>query len=374
MKKKKRLGKILGAIMPMIIGGIFGAMLVLTTGGLDGLDEWMHMGVILILLFVTGYLQIIIHEGGHLIFGLCSGYEFLSYRVGQFIWYKDGDTVKFGRYKVAGTGGQCLLKPSEQYSGDIPYLLYHMGGSMANIITAVLAIGLHFVVGDAGIFSDGLLVFSGVGLLFAVLNGIPMALGGMPNDGMNVWNVKKRKSTHYHLWVQMQIVGKMSEGVRMSEMPEAWFQMPAIEEMDNGLSAAIGVMAVGRDLDNHNYQAVREKIEYLMDDVDALISIHHSGLACELIFLELIGDCDREKIDALYTKAVKQFVKAMGTNPGVVRMEYAYALRYLKDEKIAEKKLVAFEKAAKNYPYSGDVLLERELLEELDRAVKLAGI
>ena len=38
------------------------------------------MFISLISLFIAGYLQIILHEAGHLLFGLATGYKFISYR------------------------------------------------------------------------------------------------------------------------------------------------------------------------------------------------------------------------------------------------------------------------------------------------------
>ena len=37
------------------------------------------------------YLHIIFHEGGHLLCGLMTGYTFVSFRVGSFMWEKQKD-------------------------------------------------------------------------------------------------------------------------------------------------------------------------------------------------------------------------------------------------------------------------------------------
>lgn len=57
------------------------------------------------------FIQIIIHEAGHLVFGLLSGYEFVSFRIGSITLAKYDNKYCFKRFHIAGTGGQCLMMP-----------------------------------------------------------------------------------------------------------------------------------------------------------------------------------------------------------------------------------------------------------------------
>ena len=47
------------------------------------------MFISLISLFIAGYLQIILHEAGHLLFGLATGYKFISFRIGKLTLIKE---------------------------------------------------------------------------------------------------------------------------------------------------------------------------------------------------------------------------------------------------------------------------------------------
>lgn len=84
------------------------------------------------------YLQIILHEGGHLVCGLLSGYRFVSFRIGSWMLQKENGKLCLHRYTLAGTGGQCLLAPPEMTNGKMPYQLYNLGGVLMNLFTAVL--------------------------------------------------------------------------------------------------------------------------------------------------------------------------------------------------------------------------------------------
>ena len=58
----------------------------------------------------------VIHEAGHLIFGLATGYRFISYRVFQFMWIKQGGRIRFTRMSLAGTGVMYYVAVHSQVS------------------------------------------------------------------------------------------------------------------------------------------------------------------------------------------------------------------------------------------------------------------
>ena len=62
-------------------------------------------------LVLSFWLQAILHEGGHLVCGLLSGYRFLSFRVGSFTLLRQNGRLVLRRFYLPGTGGQCLLEP-----------------------------------------------------------------------------------------------------------------------------------------------------------------------------------------------------------------------------------------------------------------------
>ena len=78
-------------------------------------------------LYFAFIIQVIIHESGHLIFGLISGYEFISFRVGSITIVKDEGKFKIKKFNIKGTGGQCLLMPKTNNYEELNYLLYNLG-------------------------------------------------------------------------------------------------------------------------------------------------------------------------------------------------------------------------------------------------------
>ena len=67
---------------------------------------------------VAFILQIVLHEGGHLLFGLLSGYRFVSFRIFNWTLIRQEGKFRLKRFGIAGPGGQCLMLPPDQ-----PHLL-----------------------------------------------------------------------------------------------------------------------------------------------------------------------------------------------------------------------------------------------------------
>lgn len=129
--------------------GIIGVRVLVLGDSFDGLhSKFAETGMletvgvsllaILILLFSI-FLQVLLHEGGHLVCGLATGYRFVSFRIFNLTFIRKDGKLCIKRFSLAGTGGQCLLTPPERPLEDIPTTLYNLGGVLANLLTAILA-------------------------------------------------------------------------------------------------------------------------------------------------------------------------------------------------------------------------------------------
>ena len=130
--------------------------------------------------------QITLHEAGHLVCGLLSGYRFCSFRVGSLMWMReDGGRLRLRRLRIPGTGGQCLMSPPDMVDGRLPVTLYNFGGALANLLTAVLALALYGPARRVPLLAAFLLFLAVIGGFTAAMNGIPLRLGNIDNDGRN---------------------------------------------------------------------------------------------------------------------------------------------------------------------------------------------
>lgn len=375
MKKEKRQQKkkiswqqVLTMGLFMAIGGVAGLMI----GSFAGktMDEGGTLGDIaptvisLILgLYAAMYLHIALHEAGHLLFGLLSGYGFSSYRVGSFMVVKESGKLRFRRLSIAGTGGQCLMTPPELVDGKMPYVLYNLGGCIVNVAMGLVCLLVGFTLREGSLWRMLMMISAAVGFGFGLVNGIPMNMGAVNNDGQNALSLGKDPAALRSFWVQMKINETIARGIRLKDMPEEWFAIPEESQMGNAMVASLAVFATNRYMDAQEFDKAAELLEHLIEMESGITGLHKGMMICDLAYCEMIGQNRPEKLERLQTKEQKQFMKSMKTFPTVVRTEYAYALLQEKDMKKAEKLQGEFEKLAKNYPYPSDIQSERELME-----------
>ncbi len=367
MKKIKKAALAFLSMLPyLVIGGICGLSFISYFEAVEKSgSEVPHIllwSILLLGIYLAIYLQIIIHESGHLIFGLMTGYHFGSFRIASFMWIKLDGRIRLKRHSLAGTVGQCIMSPPVLVDGKIPFVLYNMGGSIMNLITALLSFALRFVIPEWNIFSPLLFLMGMIGLLFALMNGLPLKLGAVNNDGHNALSMGKDDAALRAFWLQMKIAERVAAGLRLRDMPEEWFVFPADADMNNSMIAAVEVFRCNRLMDEMRFEEAEEAMSKLTRGKNGVLGVHKSLLICDRIYLAILLDRGDDAVKAMLTEEQMQFMRAMKTFPSVIRTEYALAVGYYRDEKAAQKKLEEFEKIAKRYPYESDIESDRELM------------
>lgn len=365
--KKKRIqwSQVFGAVISTAIGFLCGYLLVNSHHAIPAEDPWSKLFWILgllVALYISTILQMIIHEAGHLLFGTLSGYKFSSFRIMSFMWVKDGQSLKFCRLSIAGTGGQCLMSPPDLVDGKIPVILYNLGGSIVNIVVSSVFLGLYFICIPLPFLASVMLIFALVGFIFGVLNGVPMRLGTVDNDGYNAWSLSSSKEAMRAFWIQMKVNEQISHGQRLKDMPDEWFQMPSDEELCNSMVSVIGVFSCNRLMDQHHFAEADAKMAHLLQIESGMVGLHRCMMICDRIYLELLGNNRPEVLDSYLTPQQKKFMASMKNFPSILRTQYTYALLAEKNEDKAAQLLAHFEKAAASYPYPNEVAAERELI------------
>lgn len=370
IKKKKNLtGSVLFLALFALIGAAIGFMIAAYADKILSSDasvgEYIFMVALLLAgLYVAVFLQTVIHEGGHLVCGLLSGYQFSSFRVGSTMWLKDPETGRIlrKRMSLAGTAGQCLMSPPELVDGRVPVLLFNFGGAIANVAASVLFLGLYFLTRGIRILPVLCILMVIFGIAFAITNGIPMRVGGVDNDGYNARAMMRDTTAIRSFWVQLKANEQIARGVRLKDMPAEWFYVPDADGMKNSIVAVMGVFMCNRLMDEQRFDEAEELMERLLRQKTGIMGLHRSLMTCDLVYCKLLRGDSVETVDALMSDAHKKFMKSMKTFPSVLRTDYAYALLREKDEDKAAKISEQFDQVAKTYPYPSDIESERELL------------
>lgn len=366
--RKKNIGSIIFILLMLVAGRVCGVMVgeYMGNAASEGKSFLGMMILLVIAVYAALFLQIVIHEAGHLVFGLFSGYQFSSFRIGSFMMIKTDGKLKFCKFSLAGTGGQCLMSPPDLVDGKMPVVLYNLGGCIMNLIVSVL----FAVIGYCMQGNDILFIFSVcmavIGIASALSNGIPMQVGPISNDGMNALSLGKNPAAMQAFWIQLKVSEQQTKGVRLKDMPADWFTVPVDEDMKNGLVAATAVFHENWLMDQLRLEEATEYIEQLLQKETAIVGLYRSLLICDRIYCELVVKKNTSEAIYLHNKEYKKFVKQMKNFPSILRTEYVYALLAEKDEKKAFEYLKRFNKMAKTYPYPNDLVGERELMDMVE--------
>lgn len=344
----------IGALIGFFIG-IF-----LAKNGFDKIS--LPIWLLLVYSVVVFCMIIVIHEAGHLVMGLATGYKFVSFRIGSLIFIKEDGKIRLRRFSIVGMAGQCLMMPPETDAPEqLPYFLYHFGGGLFNLITAAVCglIALFIGNNNAGQLLGIAAVFS---VLVALMNLIPM-VNNVSNDGTNILLLKRSRSIRIALYRQLYINGLLHQGVLPRDISAKYFS-----DVENdgkmGLHSCIMPMLQGSlAIDNKDFKSAQTKFEEIFRD-DKLILIYKNEITCELIFCKIMNGASKEEIDELYDKSIKNYVKQTASMLiSKRRLLYAYNLILLGDQKAADKEYEAAQKMKKTYPNKGELYSELELIE-----------
>ncbi len=375
MNKNKTLDTILTAlgyvisVVPFIALGIYSARSIdvlfpeentgaelLTLGGL------ILLGVAFILIHT------IIHEGGHFLCGLMTGWKFVSFRIGCFTLVRQDNRLKFKKTTVVGTGGQCLMSPPLCKPSECPFFLYLQGGGAANIVTAVIAL----IIGSclSGLPSIMLRIFAICGCGLGIMNLFPAKMGGTMNDGYQIFielpKNPKAKTAQYLLLAANALLTELESTADMPEAIQSEIMNFDYSDLSDTATTNLFLYKAAILFEKGCYEEIREMYQRIADS-DVVLDLFKKEARCELLYFEIMGECNPEKIEKLGDKKQLEYIKLTALYPSRKRLMYAYYLIYKKDETLAAKEYEALLKAAKTHPLKAEGVME---LKEAERVKK----
>lgn len=382
-KKSSKQTKIV-LIFSLLLGAVIG--IAIFTLGINAdtaeqmdIDQFMlyfYGGVLLF--YISYFLHIIIHEAGHLIFGLLTGYKFLSFRIFSFLFYKNNGHIKKRKFSIKGTAGQCLMYPPKRLAdGSFPFALYNLGGGLNNLIFSLPFLILAIVTEKNNIRIISVIVlFSGI--LTAATNLIPLIMG-LPNDGMNLKSMLKDKNMQAAFYLQLQLNAEMSDGKQITEYPTEIFEMPQNVNDTNTLMASVRLCSYYWQLSNHDYETAEKILITMEEKAHRYDPIILNMIEAERLFFMVLRHAPIEEIASVYANS-SRVLTAAKTNVDMQRIRYIYEACMSEEEKKdimtlikgkrpkkwkdcdREKLYKDFLKVAENYPISGEADMHVEIV------------
>lgn len=371
-------GLLLGGLLGLLIGGLVVVLFTDTTWSeyiqkyysID-ISEGLAVFFVAICSLIVSLLIIIpIHELGHLVCGLLTGYKFVSFRIFNWTFIKIDGKIRIKKFAIAGTGGQCLLTPPDLPLEKIPTGWYNFGGVLANIILLLIVIPFFFL--DLNPFVvEALAVFAMIDTIMILMNGIPMQAGGIGNDGYNIKLLKNNLLSKQGIVNQLRANALIQDGIRPKDMPDALFSNPKDINYKNSLEVSIPLMYTSRMIDNFQYEDALCEMESLYSHKDEIMPLYVKEIACELVFLYLrTGNLD--KAEALLDKDLRKYIDTYRkTMSSKERILVAIALYLDKDEAKAKEIYEKFNSRKDQYLLQGEVKSDLAIIQDMLKTEQL---
>lgn len=376
LRKKGNRAVVLMFVIGVILGLAVAALLILMDEGIIPFkiqppfrvkESFVYIYFIAFLLayYVAMLLHTVIHEGGHMMFGLLTGYRFLSFRVLSFtIVKKEGKLIR-KKLKMPGTLGQCLMYPPEwKEDGAYPYVWYNLGGGLMNLLFCGLSVPLFFLHSPLAAWIAGIFVL--VGVVFGVSNLVPMSLG-LPNDGKNCLLCGKDRENQRAFYVQLKINAMLSDGAMLTDIPEELLCVGEGQPV-NSLTAFPRLMKVYRHWVLGEEERAEACLAELEASTDKLPVAFANTFDMERLYLLLHKKAPVEEIAAYL--AVLQPVFLQVKDISVLRVRYVYYLFLNDEEREAVEWLVRSKKGKlpRKLPKQKKPLTAEKIFEDMEKA------
>lgn len=335
-------------------------------GLLESKYSLLGLAVFAVLYLIANLVQVIFHEGGHLVFGLLTGYKFSSFRILNIMLVKTDNGMKLKKYSVPGTRGQCLMLPPDLKDGEMPYILYNMGGFLMNIIVSVIGLIIFRFTPYVIVLSEFLLLFCLIGFFMAFSNAAPFMSVSFSNDGQNLISLSESSEAIRSFWINLKMTVLLIDGVNVKDMPEGWFVLPSDEAMKNTMAANIGGFACDRLIAEHRFKEADELLYRMLNNGSNLTPRSMAMLVNERMYIAAVTDGRASVVDSMRPDGLKQAFKEIQNDCSVLRSRYAYAVLCKHDEKTAAQIKKKFNSVIAKYPYEGIAQTEKGLIEIVD--------
>ena len=333
--------------------------------GVKGLKLVYFVAVALIAAVVGFMVQLIIHEGGHLVAGLLTGYKFVSFRFLNYTLIRKNGRLEWRKYDLAGTGGQCLLSPPDKPVNQIDTRWYNAGGVLANILLTLIGILLLVFVDMPSWLNIFWAVTSFMGIFIALTNGIPMKMGGVANDGSNLLQLEKDLPTKQCFCTILESNARNQEGVPYNEMPDRLFELPQPMDWENSMHVGVIFPAVTRMMALHQWEEAYQLLTEACNNKDVMMELYQNELEA-LMTLVCIAMGRDDEARQHYSKKVAKHVNMHAPTQSDKQLDaMAVVLALDNDRAAAEKMYHDLQGNRDKYIHQSDVALSLELMQWL---------
>ena len=379
----KKIIKLIGSLaIGTIIGLILTFLLILFIDGSEGLSNAMNIDVnaskiaisiacTFASLIITAILQFALHEVGHLLFGLASGYKFSSIRLYKYAIVKDDSGYHVKKFNIQGTGGQCIMTlPEDTDPSRVPFFWYNAGGVIVNVVLVAISIVVLSCC-DLGMVTESFFIMLAfTGAFIALTNGVPLSFNGLCNDGRNILLLMRNKRSRHFFLRMMQTASELSRGKRLKDMPREWFEDIPIDSPKDYFLLANRINYAALLEDSGRFDEARrvyEEISSFEKDLPGMIKLE---IGADHILMELLTTARHDIVETIYDKWLKAYINSSYKYSPIKTVAlYALALHHDNDPVRAKQLLNELESHREDYLMPGEYLTANYLIGQCDTLI-----
>ncbi len=241
--------------------------------------------VILFLCFIAGYyiapLHLIVHELGHLLFGLTAGMKFQSIFVHWLGFYRTGRHVRFSLKGFSSGATQMFPKNAAHVKEKV--LWFTVGGSVMNLVYGAVFLVLFFTVtqSPALLFFE---LFAPLNLSEALIALYPAELPAGKTDGKVALEIGRNTADADVMLRVFRAQGILAQG-SFSDIPrELLFDAPVVRE-DNTAFLALLQLRYQYLIWHGDTEQAWQVLERLQNLLDYLPPEAKSEILCDCIYV-----------------------------------------------------------------------------------------
>lgn len=312
--------------------------------------------------------HILVHESGHLIFGLLSSYKFSSFRVLSFLFVKRNGKIKIERLSVAGTAGQCLMTPEDKDLGLSSALVYLLGGGLLNIIVSIALMFIHYKYFAGTAFTVLSRSVYAVGFYVAITNLIPINFSQIPTDGNNCLLLWRDRNAVRILNETLVVQDYITRGYTYTDIPNNFLYFN--DKYDYNIPIYTGSLIF-----YHAYLLEKESYQeaYLLDkkvesNYPNMIDSYKDYFKYDLLFFDILK---LENIEFLKEKYRNVETLLKQTRNSIIYLRIQYAYHSLVNKNINEGKKIEkqFFRILKVVPFEADIKIENQLFNLIKKKI-----
>lgn len=315
--------------------------------------------------FLTRFLHTLLHELGHLIFGIAQGFEFYSFRAGRFYLRRDSQRkIKLGFGKKSQYAGNLLMICKNTDRLEKRYLTLALGGSIGSLFALIVFSCLpifHTVVNPYVYYLCG--IGFPISVYLFLLNTIPFYRLGAYTDGALVSEILHKDPSVQYALRTTAIQSMLFQGTAPSELPQDCFDgLPIVADNDvNKLQFMI--YAYARALDSDDLETADRAIRFLEDNLEDLPDLFRDSVQTDIFFHVMTYRRQPDRAQALYD-SLKSYIDA---DPNIcnLRIRATYELYILNDPARAIATTETALRLKKDFILPGIARMEEKLLNRI---------